>query len=153
MDIKKLNAERLAGLLPEVRELAERHIALCEAEGIELLVTFGCRSLIEQKALYAMGRTAPGKVVTNARPGFSWHNFGRAYDVAVLTDGKPDWTSKRYTRVGELGKSIGLIWGGDFKAVRGDLGHFEYHPNLTLAQARANLTAANAAEDEQMHDA
>lgn len=143
MDIKKLNAERLAGLLPEARELAERHIALCEAEGIELLVTYGCRSLSEQKALYAKGRTAPGKVVTNARPGFSWHNFGRAYDVAIMTGGKPDWKSKTYARIGELGKSIGLTWGGDFKSVRGDYGHFEYHPNLTLAQARvgAGITA------------
>jgi len=132
----KLNAGRLEGLVPELCGLAARHISLCSSEGIDLLVVQAYRSLGEQAAIYAQGRTAPGKVVTNARPGFSWHNFGRAYDVAVVIEGRLLWQGAEYSRAGKIGKSLGLVWGGDFKGVRGDLGHFEYHPGLSLAQAR-----------------
>jgi len=127
----------LSSLLPEVRELAERHIALSGAEGIDLLVVYAYRSLPEQEKIYAKGRSGPGKVVTGAPPGHSWHNFRRAYDVAVLSGGRIDWQSDKYRRAGEIGRSLGLVWGGDFKAIKGDLGHFEYHPGLTLARARA----------------
>ncbi|MBI5189105.1 MAG: M15 family metallopeptidase [Nitrospirae bacterium] len=131
------NARMLATLVPEMRSLAERHLAMCAAEGIALLVVQALRTPDEQAALYAKGRTAPGRRVTNARPGYSWHNFGRAYDVAVAEGGKVVWTGHKYARAGEIGRSLSLVWGGDFKGIRGDLGHFEYHPGLTLTQARA----------------
>jgi peptidoglycan LD-endopeptidase CwlK len=130
------NGNMLAGLLPEVAGIAEKHLSLCLKAGIELAVIRSFRSLEEQARLYAIGRTAPGRKVTNARPGSSWHNFRRAYDVAVKEDGKLIWASPKYIEAGKIGKSIGLVWGGDFKSVRGDLGHFEYHPGLTIAQAR-----------------
>lgn len=126
----------LGSLLPEVRALAESHLALCAAHGIRLLVVQAGRTLEEQAAIYAQGRTAPGNIVTNARFGYSWHNFGRAYDVAVVKGGQAAWSGPEYLEAGELGKSLGLIWGGDFKGIKGDLGHFEYHPGLTLAEAR-----------------
>lgn len=44
-----------------------------------LTVTSGYRSVAKQAALYK-GRSGPGSV---AAPGKSWHNTGRAYDVAV----------------------------------------------------------------------
>jgi len=137
--IDKKNLKKISELVPEVRGLAERHIALCKAEGIDLLVVCAYRSPGEQEKLYARGRDGQGKIVTNAAAGGSWHNFRRAYDVAVVEGGKIDWESVRYKRVGEIGSSLGLVWGGGFKAVRGDLGHFEYHPGMTLAQARRLL--------------
>ncbi|HEY3347637.1 MAG TPA: M15 family metallopeptidase [Nitrospirota bacterium] len=130
------NGDVLAGLLPEVAVIAEKHLALCLKVGIELVVVQSFRSIEEQARLYAIGRTVPGRKVTNARPGSSWHNFRRAYDVAVMEDGEITWASSKYSEAGEIGKSIGLVWGGDFKSVRGDLGHFEYHPGLTIAQAK-----------------
>lgn len=102
-----------------------------------LLVVQAYRTPGEQAVLYARGRTLPGKIVTNARPGRTWHNLGRAYDVAIVEDGQIIWDSPAYNRVGALGKSLGLVWGGDFSSIRGDLGHFEYHPGLTLERARA----------------
>jgi len=134
--LKAWNARMLLGLLPDVRAIADRHILLAESKGLVLRVTQGLRSLSEQEAIYAKGRTEQGSVVTNARPGYSWHNFGRAYDVAVVIGGKVVWESRQYAAVGVLGKSVGLVWGGDFKGMAGDLGHFEYHPGLTLAEAR-----------------
>jgi peptidoglycan L-alanyl-D-glutamate endopeptidase CwlK len=44
------------------------------------------RTFDEQEYLYAQGRTRPGKVVTNARAGKSYHNFGLAFDIVLLKD-------------------------------------------------------------------
>ena len=138
------NEERIAELLPEVGALAREHLRLSGEAGVKLLVVFAYRSFEAQAALFAKGRTAPGSVVTNARAGRSWHNFRRAYDVAVVgDDGSPDWNDlAAYRKAGAVGKALGLIWGGDFVSVKGDWGHFEYHPGITLAQARdeAGLT-------------
>ena len=130
------NDRNLETLKPDVRELARRHLGLCAGEGIDLLIVQAYRGMEQQAALYAKGRSATGKAVTNARPGYSWHNFRRAYDVAVIEGGKALWDGPKYARAGAIGKKLGLVWGGDFRSVRGDLGHFEYHPGLTLAQAR-----------------
>ncbi len=139
MTRKERNEKRLGELVPEAGTLAREHIRLCEESGVRLLVVFAYRPLSEQAALYARGRTSPGSVVTNARPGYSWHNFRRAYDVAVVgDDGTPRWDDlAAYKKAGWIGKGLGLIWGGDFVSVKGDWGHFEYHPGITLAEARA----------------
>jgi peptidoglycan LD-endopeptidase CwlK len=138
----KKNREKLSALTPELRSLAQRHLDLCSEAGIDLLVVQGYRTLQEQAALYEAGRGPDGgEKVTDARPGSSWHNFRRAYDVAVVEGGKIIWNSPKYNEAGKIGKSLGLLWGGDFKSVRGDLGHFEYHPGLTLAQARTESAA------------
>ena len=50
-------------------------------------VTSGLRSMEEQQSLWEQGRTKPGEIVTNAKPGQSAHNYGRAVDVAL--DGSP----------------------------------------------------------------
>jgi peptidoglycan LD-endopeptidase CwlK len=139
---EKKSREKLSALIPELRSLAQKHLDLCRESGIDLLLVQGYRTLTEQAALYEAGRGPDGgRKVTNARPGYSWHNFRRAYDVAVVEGGKIIWNSPKYTEAGKIGKSLGLLWGGDFKSVRGDLGHFEYHPGLTLALARTETAA------------
>ena len=127
------NSALLSTLHPDIKPIAQRILLKCGEQGIELLIVQAKRTVAEQDALYAIGRTRPGKAVTNARGGYSWHNFGRAFDVAIVKDGKPDWSdTASYNKVGALGQSLGLVWGGSF----GDSGHFEYHPGLTLKQAR-----------------
>lgn len=64
----------------------------------------------------------------------SWHNFGFAFDVVPLVNGKAIWDSPFWNRIGELGKRIGLVWGGDFQSFK-DKPHFEFHPNGTLGEA------------------
>ena len=58
---------------------------------IKLRVTQGLRTFPEQQALYNQGRTSPGKKVTNAKPGQSYHNYGLAIDVVRMDGDKPDW--------------------------------------------------------------
>lgn len=117
------------------------HINECRDAGIDILVTSTFRDAESQSALYAQGRTTPGKIVTNARGGQSWHNWRCAYDVVPLRNGKPVWGTtgedlKLWKRVGEIGKACGLEWGGDWKQLR-DLPHFQWTGGLTLADLQA----------------
>jgi len=141
MELNELLAkaeDRLSKIHPTLADKARQLIAKAHEEGIDLVVTQGLRTIAEQNALYAQGRTAPGKIVTKAKGGSSYHNFGLAFDIAVRNaDGSIDWDStKLYSRVGQLGKSIGLEWGGDFKSIK-DTPHFQLTFGLTLSQLRA----------------
>ncbi len=128
-------SRKLSDLHPDMQPLAEQLIANCHAEGIELIVTATLRTFAEQDVLYAKGRTRPGAKITNARGGQSWHNFGLAIDVVPKNaTGLPDWKSPHWGRIGEIGKSLGFKWGGDFKSIK-DKPHFEYHPGVSLATA------------------
>lgn len=131
----------VAQLHPEVQTRCRALLDTATSVGILLCVTQGYRSPQQQAKLYAQGRTAPGAIVTRAPPGSSWHEFHLAFDVAVLHEGKATWPNdiRLWRRIGELGKAQGLDWGGDFKTIT-DLPHFEYHPGLTLAEARAGKT-------------
>lgn len=118
--------QNLDKLVPKVRRMAEELIVLCEKEGIEIKITQTFRSIDEQNALYAQVRTKPGKIVTNAKGGASFHNYGVAFDFCPVVKGKLAWkNTKLFTKVGELGESIGLSWGGRWKRFK-DLPHFEY---------------------------
>ena len=129
-----MSSRKLDDLHPTVAERAQQLMELAQAEGIEILVTSTLRSFEEQAELFAIGRTKPGGKVTNAKAGESWHNFGLAFDVVPLVNGKAVWDSPFWNRIGELGKQAGLVWGGDFQSFK-DKPHFEFHPDLTLAEA------------------
>lgn len=97
-------------------------------QNIEIRVTQGLRSYQEQDALYAQGRTTPGRIVTNARGGESWHNFGMAVDVAPSLNGVdqifvPDWNENHpvWMIVVSAGTLVGLVNGKSWK----DEPHFE----------------------------
>ena len=101
-------------------------------------ISDGRRTMKQQEAIYAQGRTAPGKVVSNARPGSSAHNFGLAADLWPLTpDGKNfDWNASRdlFTQMGKIAVGLGLTWGGNFKSIF-DAPHVE-HPRWRDQQAK-----------------
>jgi peptidoglycan L-alanyl-D-glutamate endopeptidase CwlK len=126
-------SRKLSDLHPDIRLLAEKFLDEAEDEGIDVLVTCTYRSGIEQAALYAQGRTAPGKIVTNAKPGESLHNAllngnpgARAFDVVPMVMGKPMWDADHphWQKLGEIGKSIGLEWAGEWKRFR-EYPHFQ----------------------------
>jgi peptidoglycan L-alanyl-D-glutamate endopeptidase CwlK len=127
-------SRRLEDLHPSVADKAQQLVKLAEAQDIEILVTSTLRPFEEHADLFAICRTKPGDIVTNAKAGESWHNFGLAFDVVPLVNGKVVWDNPFWNRIGELGKQAGLVWGGDFKSFK-DKPHFEFHPDLTLAEA------------------
>ena len=146
------DSRSLADLHPRVRAMAEQLLALAAAAGIPLTVTFTLRSLETQAKLYAQGRSAPGKIVTNARAGYSYHNFGLALDLTPTELlALPNWgdtpahqarTNALWAKLGAIGKSIGFRWGGDWTPAKRDRPHFEWSGTLTLADCRAGRRPA-----------
>lgn len=114
----------LSDLHPHTRAKAEAFLDLCATAGLDVLIYCTFRSRAEQAALYAQGRTAPGKIVTNARPGESRHNdvdvagkpAARAFDGVPMRNGKPMWAKgdPLWKTYGALGKKAGLEWAGEW---------------------------------------
>jgi peptidoglycan L-alanyl-D-glutamate endopeptidase CwlK len=126
----------MATLAPSAQAKAREWLAKCRAEGINVKVICGLRSYDEQAGLYAQGRTKPGPKVTNAMPGYSWHNFGVAWDFVVFdTNGRPQWESPLMERCGLIGEELGLEWGGRWKSPQ-DTPHLQLKTGITLAEAR-----------------
>ena len=118
----------IATLLPEVRPIARALVQKAALNGIRIKVISGFRSYAEQDALYAQGRTTPGNIVTNAKAGYSNHNFGIAFDVGVFEGNKYLDDSPKYKAVGVLGTDLGLEWGGNWKTIA-DQPHFQLRPS------------------------
>lgn len=148
------DSRSLNDLHPQVRIMAKQLIKQAKCVGIPLTVTFTLRSFETQAILYAQGRTAPGRIVTNARAGHSYHNYGLALDV-VPTEllALPKWgdtvdcqarANDLWSKVGAIGKAIGFRWGGDFTRFK-DRPHFEWSGELTLADLRAGRKPVNTA--------
>ncbi len=136
-----INSRKLEDLDKATASKAAAFLDACKAEGIDVLVTSTYRDAESQDALYAQGRTVPGKVVTNAKAGYSMHNFRCAFDVVPLRNGKAVWATagedgKLWRQVGAIGVQCGLEWGGDWKTFK-DFPHFQNTNGKTLAQLRA----------------
>jgi len=102
---------------------------LIKAAGLNADVFSDYRSFAEQKKIYAQGRTTPGEIVTNSKPGYSYHNYGLAIDVVFKNKkGQWTWTSKEWEQLGSIGESLGFEWGKDF----GDLPHFQFTYGLDI---------------------
>ena len=132
----------IATLLPQVQPIARALVQKGAANGITVKVISALRTFAEQDALFARGRTAPGTKVTNARGGFSNHNFGIAFDVGVFEGSSYLPESPKYKAVGVLGMELGLEWGGNWKTIV-DQPHFQLRPtwaaDLTEREMLAEL--------------
>lgn len=127
------------GIHPVVKESAVEVIRRAYKEGIYVQFSSGYRSNEEQQRLYNQGRTTPGNVVTNARPGESLHNYGLAIDYFLVSaDGKQSlWSvNNNWRRVAAIGKSLGFEWGGDWRGFV-DYPHLQMTGGLSLSQLQA----------------
>lgn len=117
-------SRKIEDLTDETRAKFNSFAAGMAAEGIEYIVTCTRRSQPEQDALHERGRTKPGPIVTWTRK--SKHIEGKAFDIVILENGKPDWniTNPAWTRAGVIGRMAGLVWGGSWSR-SADYPHFE----------------------------
>jgi peptidoglycan L-alanyl-D-glutamate endopeptidase CwlK len=107
-------------------------LARCAEAGVPVMIIFTRRTKDEQAALYAQGRTIPGKIVTWTLD--SMHVRGLAIDICPYEEFKRvgpkklawDADSPVWTTIGKIGESLGLKWGIIQGGARIDLGHFEY---------------------------
>ena len=137
-----INSRSLDDLAPPVKQRALAFVEAAKAKGIDLLVTSTYRDSESQDALYAQGRSTPGNIVTKAKAGQSWHNWRCALDVVPLVNGKAIWDDQAiWKQVGEIGKSCGLEWAGDWKTFK-EFPHFQYTGGLTIAQLQQGAKIA-----------
>jgi peptidoglycan L-alanyl-D-glutamate endopeptidase CwlK len=113
------------------------------------------RTFAEQDGLYAQGRTKPGSIVTNAKGGQSYHNYGLAIDIVLLIDkdkngsfesaswdvksdfdkdGKADWIEAV-----QIFKRYGYEAGIDWKFI--DAPHFQKTLGKSIYELKALHTA------------
>ncbi len=118
----------IATLQPQVCCYARALVLKAAGMGITIRVISGLRTYAEQDALFEQGRGKPGRKVTNARGGYSNHNFGIAFDVGVFRGGCYLPESSSYKAVGALGRELGLDWGGDWKTIK-DEPHYQLRPH------------------------
>jgi peptidoglycan L-alanyl-D-glutamate endopeptidase CwlK len=130
-------------LVPKAQEKARAFLQAVRAAGINAKIIDGSRTFAEQDALFAQGRTKPGKIVTNARGGFSNHNFGVAWDIGIFEGTKFLDDSVLYDKAGKIGMSLGLEWGGRFRSII-DKPHFQCKTGKTMAQLRQLKKAGQA---------
>lgn len=132
-----ITQQRIEKLHPIVRSEIKKIIEECDKAltgGARVRITQGLRSFKEQDDLYSLGRTKPGKKVSNAKAGQSIHNYGFAVDICLIIDGKvaswdtaKDWDNDKVADWYECVKifaKYGWDWGGNWKTFK-DLPHFE----------------------------
>jgi len=101
---------------------------------IQIRICQALRTFEEQTELYAKGRTKPGGIVTNAKAGESYHNYGLAFDFCLLLEDKEvSWNrdldlnsdgAKDWSQVVDVFKAAGFSSGGDWKGWK-DYPHLE----------------------------
>lgn len=145
----KISIDRIAFAHPKVR--AELHEILEECDRrltgrMKVRYTWTTRSMAEQRLLYEQGRTRPGRIVTWAKAGESWHNYGLAVDICLIDHvGKmASWDTKTdfdgdlkadWLEVVEVFKERGWEWGGDWPRTKRDMPHFQKTFGLSIREA------------------
>ncbi|MDD3267239.1 MAG: M15 family metallopeptidase [Burkholderiales bacterium] len=114
-------------LHPTLQKLIAQLKIKCKNQGLIIGIGECYRTVAEQDALYAKGRTTVGNIVTNAKGSSysSMHQWRIAVDF-YRNDGKGAYNNsdKFFNRVGKIGQSLGLEWGGSWTSPV-DLPHFQ----------------------------
>lgn len=115
---------RVAQLHPKFIPQATAFIEEIEEHfNLKFRVVQGLRTIAEQDAIYAQGRTKPGQIVTKAKGGQSYHNYGLAIDIVPFKDPRTlDWDFN-FHQLKTFAEKHGLQCGIDFPSPDPD--HFE----------------------------
>lgn len=131
------------GLHPIVGEKSNQLLKRAEEIGIPILITDGFRSAESQDVLYEKGRSIEGHVVTYAKGGQSYHNYGLAIDFVLKNkDGTISYDLQQningneeadWYEVVRIAKELGFQWGGDWPSFK-DYPHLEYTFDLSIRE-------------------
>jgi len=163
-------SRRIEDLTPAMQARAREVLWLAEKRGMELLIYCTWRSPEEQARLFRQGRglaeiegaaerlgtiwgradlgqllldvgpQAGDRVVTNAGPGQSAHQYREAWDAVPLVGGKAMWdpAHESWEQYGEIVMEAGLQWAGTWVAFR------EYpHAQIINFNWRTRIQAAD----------
>jgi peptidoglycan L-alanyl-D-glutamate endopeptidase CwlK len=120
MPLSAISLARLAPVHPKLASAIKQIDA--SAPDLDIQVSQGIRTWAQQEIDYEQGRTTPGKIITNARGGFSWHQYGLAVDLLPedITPGQPDWDVNHpaWSRMVSLAESFGLVSGSEWHGLK-----------------------------------
>lgn len=126
-----INSRSLDQLDGDFKMTVLRWLNACHLEGLDILVISTYRDNDYQNWLYAQGRTAAGKIVTNAKAGQSMHNHRLAVDFCIMHGKQCDWDNiEKFTRAGLVAEKFGLVWAGRWNGKLKELGHVEAQKQL-----------------------
>ncbi len=153
MDTKSI--ARLQQLHPICRDKAiDAYNEACKATpaGVHPFIDQTYRTFEESDKLYQQGRTTPGEIVSNAKAGQSWHNYGLALDFHLQVNDKDIWDqhNPNWMVVVNIFKAHGFNWGGEFPGTFKDYPHLEYKGGYTLAQLQAKHSAGDFIEGTEL---
>lgn len=151
-------ARALNLLDPEFENNVRKLLKLCEKDGFPMKPFFTLRSVYEQAKLYRQSRpfseiqgahdylmgqgatflasvllevgACSGKWATNALPGFSWHQHGKAVDCFWELDGKAEWSSSKI----ENGENGYNVYARNAQKLGMNAGHFWSHKDSVHVQ-------------------
>lgn len=144
----KRSLNRLGAVHSMLPSYTEELIRRAYPEGINVQISSGFRSDIDQAYIYGQGRPnyvykgvkygRPGKIVSKAKPGTSVHNYGLAIDYFLTSeDGSVGlWNvDSKWLRVGAIAKAMGFEWGGDWTSFK-DYPHLQFNKGLSISQLK-----------------
>ncbi len=126
-----INSRKIEDLHETLQRGTNELIARGKSKGLDILITQTLRDNEYQELLYAKGRTTQGQIVTNARGGESFHNYGLAFDICKNVVGHEYDDASFFKKVGEIWTEMGGMWGGNFDTFV-DTPHFEFSGELEI---------------------
>ena len=145
--LSRNNQEKIKTLHPEIRNATSSMLTNLKKDNVNVEISLATRTYEEQDRLYSKGRNEKGeiidesKVVTYAKGGQSYHNFGLAFDVEVYNEnGTKYWNkqSEAWQKVINEGKKQGFLAGAEWNDFP-DLPHFENSFGNTQSALRYNI--------------
>ena len=130
-----MTLDRIGMMHPKLREeVMDIYDEICDRLTSKAFCRFThtFRTFAEQKELYAQGRTKAGGIITQAKEGFSYHNYGMAIDIVIIDGKSASWDIKKdfdgdgkadWIEVVQVFKEYGWEWGGDWRFK--DAPHFQ----------------------------
>jgi peptidoglycan L-alanyl-D-glutamate endopeptidase CwlK len=130
VQLRQYSKTRLTELKQPFKGLVEQMIELAHAVNLDVQISCGYRSALEQKDLYAKGRTTKGPIVTNAAPGQSLHQYRIAVDLFFLDGDKADFSEGNYKKLWDECVKAGLdkqdlVWSGNWRGKLRESAHFQ----------------------------
>jgi peptidoglycan L-alanyl-D-glutamate endopeptidase CwlK len=152
MQADQITLDRITKLHPKVRQQVQEMYMHANnkilGKGVRLRFSEGLRTIAEQNELFSHGRNGDKRnIVTNARGGSSYHNYGLAFDIVLLYDKDGNGTFEtaswdnldpNWIAVTEYFISQGWAWGGNFRNFK-DYPHFEKTFGYSTAQLKLRM--------------
>lgn len=134
--IDQVTANRIQKLHPAIRLQVINFIVEVQEIYPDIRIANGYRSIEEQNEIYNKGRNgSEGAIVTNAKGGSSYHNYGLAIDIVRIVDNEINYDIN-WDEIVAIGDKYGFEWGGNWTSIV-DKPHFQITFGYEIKELRS----------------